>query len=139
MNNNYCDIQDNCEIVNQFKAELSKEKNKHNILKKMFADIDSINVGLHKKLDQLKAELEQEKALKETYLACYKAKHEDIKGALFKLKQALQEIKEIIQEEIECKIYEVEHDCFNETRCKAINEHIEFLKHILQKISECEV
>lgn len=39
-----------------------------------------------KKYDQLKVELEQEKALKETYLACYKAKHEDIEGELFKLK-----------------------------------------------------
>lgn len=37
--------------------------------------------------EKLKAELEQEKALKETYLACYKAKHEDIKGELFKLRQ----------------------------------------------------
>lgn len=47
-------------------------------------------------LDQLKAELEQETALKETYLACYKAKHEDIEGALFKLKATLTEIKEIV-------------------------------------------
>lgn len=48
-------------------------------------------------LGQLKAELEQEKALKETYLACYKAKHEDIESALFKLKQTLTEIKEIVE------------------------------------------
>lgn len=38
-------------------------------------------------LNQLKAELEQEKALKETYLACYKTKHEDIEGELFKLRE----------------------------------------------------
>lgn len=50
--------------------------------------------------------------------------------------QALQEIKEIAEEEVECKIYEIENDCFNETRCKALNEHIDFTKQILQK---CEV
>ena len=48
--------------------------------------------------DQLKAELEQEKALKETYLTCYKAKHEDIDGELFKLKQTLTEIKEVAKQ-----------------------------------------
>lgn len=44
-----------------------------------------------------------------------------------------------IEEEIECKTYEIENDCFNKTRCKALNEHIDFTKQILQKISECEV
>ena len=54
-------------------------------------------------------------------------------------KQTLTEIKEIAKIEIECKTYEIENDCFNETRCKALNEHIDFIKQILQKISECEV
>ena len=49
-----------------------------------------------KEIDRLKAELEQERSLKETYLTCYKAKHEDIDGELFKLKQTLIEIKDII-------------------------------------------
>ena len=53
-------------------------------------------------------------------------------------KQTLIEIKEIAEVEIECKTYEIENDCFNETRCKALNEHIVFTKQILQKISECE-
>ena len=53
-------------------------------------------------------------------------------------KQTLAEIKEIAEVEIECKTYEIENDCFNETRCKALNEHIDFIKQILQKISECE-
>ena len=53
-------------------------------------------------------------------------------------KNCLTEIKEIAEIEIECKTYEIENDCFNETRCKALNEHIEFIKQILQKISECE-
>ena len=56
-----------------------------------------------------------------------------------KLKAILTEIKEIVEVEIECKTYEIENDCFNETRCKALNEHIDFAEQILQKISECEV
>jgi chromosome segregation ATPase len=44
---------------------------------------------------ELKAELEQEKALKETYLACYKAKHEDIEGELFNLKADNDELKDL--------------------------------------------
>ena len=56
-----------------------------------------------------------------------------------KFKNFLNEIKETVEIEIECKTYEIENDCFNETRCKALNEHIDFLKQILQKINECEV
>ena len=56
-----------------------------------------------------------------------------------KFKNFLNEIKETVEIEIECKTYEIENDCFNETRCKALNEHIDFLKQILQKISESEV
>ena len=55
-----------------------------------------------------------------------------------KFKNCLNEIKEITEIEIECKTYEIENDCFNETRCKALNEHIDFIKQILQKIKECE-
>lgn len=57
---------------------------------------------LSQQLDKLKVELEQEKALKETYLTCYKAKHEDIKGELFKLRaendtlfKAIEEVNKI--------------------------------------------
>ena len=39
---------------------------------------------------------------------------------------ALEEIKT----QIECLQYEVTHDCFNETRCKALKEQIEFLNKI---------
>ena len=55
-----------------------------------------------------------------------------------KLATCIEQIKEIAEIEIECKTYEIENDCFNETRCKALNEHIDFIKQILQKISECE-
>ena len=53
-----------------------------------------------------------------------------------KIIQTLAEIKDIAEVEIECKTYEIENDCFNETRCKALNEHIDFTKQILQKIGE---
>ena len=56
-----------------------------------------------------------------------------------KFKNCLNEIKEIVEVEIECKTYEIENDCFNETRCKALNEHIDFIKQILEKIKECGV
>ena len=56
-----------------------------------------------------------------------------------KFKNCLTEIKEIAEIEIECKTYEIENDCFNETRCKALNEHIDFIKQILEKIKECGV
>ena len=69
---------------------------------------------------------------------CYDVKSCDNKN-MVKYKQTLAEIKEIAEVEIECKTYEIENDCFNETRCKALNEHIDFIKQILQKISECEV
>ena len=64
----------------------------HNLVDENVQDISN----LAKQLDQLKAELEQEKALKETYFTCYKAKHGDIEGALFKLKQTLAEIKDLL-------------------------------------------
>ena len=78
-------------------------------------------------LDQLKTELEQEKALKETYLTCYKAKHEDIDGELFKFKQTLAEIKKIA-EQISLPM----------GTGKSSNRVI-LANKILQKISECEV
>ena len=65
---------------------------------------------LTKQLDQLKVELEQEKALKETYLTCYKAKHGDIDGELFKLKQTLTEIKPILELYANSKIGEEQLD-----------------------------
>ena len=96
-------------------------------------------IGLQKKqLDQLKAELEQEKALKETYLACYKAKHEDIEGKLFKLSKTLTEIKEIAEK---CCIMQAILDCENYddcTQCGRTSDG-EGIQQILQKISECEV
>ena len=91
---------------------------------------------LLQQLNQLKVELEQEKALKETYLTCYKAKHEDIEGALFKLKQTIAEIKEITKN--------MNKECFYNDfscgGCDMINGCTYQGKlSILQKISECEV
>lgn len=56
---------------------------------------------LMQQLDQLKEEVEKQRALKQTYLACYKTKHGDVKGKLFKYetyKQALLEIKGILEQ-----------------------------------------
>jgi hypothetical protein len=53
---------------------------------------------LMQQLDQLKEEVEKQRALKQTYLACYKTKHGDVKGKLFKYetyKQSLQDIWDI--------------------------------------------
>lgn len=82
---------------------------------------------LMQQLDQLKEEVEKQRALKQAYLACYKTKHGDVKGKLFKYeryKEVLQNIKKIIEvnkvELEEC----LAHDIDNQ---------------ILQKISECEV
>ena len=83
---------------------------------------------LQEQLDQLKAEND-----------LYKNAHKTEQDRRRSYENALTEIKEIAEIEIECKTYEIENDCFNETRCKALNEHIDFTKQILQKISECEV
>ena len=89
---------------------------------------------LSQQLDKLKVELEQEKALKETYLTCYKAKHEDIEGALFKLKQTLTEIKAI------CNNNDELQGDFNVVDCDKykLGKH-NLANKILQKIKEYKV
>ena len=95
-------------------------------LKKCLLQVQNASISLNKQIDQLKAEIEQEKALKETYLACYKAKHEDIEGTLFKLKQTLTEIKEIAKENIRIADLEGLNGVYRRG----------LAKQILQKISE---
>ena len=94
----------------------------HNLVDENVQDISK----LARQLDQLKTELEQEKALKETYLTCYKAKHEDINGELFKLKQTLTEIREVAKQmnnecfydDFECKDCDMKNGCtyFNKSK-----------------------
>lgn len=53
---------------------------------------------LMQQFSELKEKLEKERALKQTYLTCYKTKHGDVKGKLFKYetyKQSLQDIWDI--------------------------------------------
>jgi chromosome segregation ATPase len=50
---------------------------------------------------ELKAENEQLKALCDTYKTCYRAKHNDIDGKLFKYRQTLQEIRTIAEQLLE--------------------------------------
>ena len=54
---------------------------------------------------ELKVENEKLRALCDTYKTCYRAKHNDIDSKLFKYRQTLQEIKEVVEKE--CK------DCLN--------------------------
>ena len=85
----------------------------------------------YKQLARKEQECEELKHEVELMMDCASCKVDEYK-------QTLTEIKEIAKVEIECKTYEIENDCFNETRCKALNEHIGFIKQILQKINECE-
>ena len=53
---------------------------------------------LMQQFSEIKEKLEKERALKQTYLTCYKTKHGDVKGKLFKYetyKQSLQDIWDI--------------------------------------------
>lgn len=50
----------------------------------------------------------------------------------------LQDIKDIAENNIDCKQYEIDHDCFNDTRCKALRELIETLQQILDLITKAE-
>ena len=52
---------------------------------------------LYEKNVQLQAENERLKALCNTYLTCYKAKHNDIEGNLFSYHKALEEMREIVK------------------------------------------
>ena len=108
-------------------------------------DCDFIERCRYKQLLRKEQECEELQETANAYnylvkLANYRLdKIEDLQQQLEQLKQTLAEIKEIAEIEIECKTYEIENDCFNETRCKALNEHIDFIKQILQKISDFEV
>ena len=109
-------------------------------------------------------ELEQEKTLKETYLTCYKAKHEDIEGALFKLRAENEELKSKIKHYKQIAQYHgnlsVKYtnksaklkQTLAEIKALAIvlknicpefikdgNDSMKAINEILQKISECGV
>ena len=142
-------IEQECE---ELKKQLErKEENYQKLLNKSNKYIHNLVDENVQDISNLARQLEQLKAENETYKKMLE--DEDVRLALNeirtgerklwfnkaeRLKQALAEIKEIAEIEIECKTYEIENDCFNETRCKALNEHIDFIKQILQKISEVE-
>ena len=108
------------DVNEDFKTAWKELKSENEELKKIINEAKNSNLDLKSFLvgEEIQNEYEQQ---------------------LDKLKQTLAEIKEIAEVEIECKTYEIENDCFNETRCKALNEHIDFIKQILQIISESEV
>ena len=134
-------------IYKELKKIINEAKNSKLDLQSFLVG-EAIQNEYEQQLEQLK--VENEKLKKEL-----EALYDDCKGCptcneamynanlytkeYIKFKQILANIKEFAEVEIECKTYEIENDCFNETRCKALNEHIDFTKQILQKISECEV
>ena len=131
-NGDYCNTE-HCSLLKAKEQECEELKEQFKLAEPLYQSCNIKDKKINKykqQLDQLKAELEQEKALKETYLTCYKAKHEDIDGELFKLKQTLTEIKEYLIKE--CKICKEQCAITNEdcADCQA--------QEILQKISEVE-
>lgn len=138
------------QIIERLKKDLSFERTKR---KSLQADLKAKEQELQQAMDNyVQLDLQRVKEYNEL-VDLYKAKEQECKELKHKVelmmdcvsckvdeyKQTLTEIKEIAEEEIECKTYEIENDCFNKTRCKALNEHIDFIKQIIQKISECEI
>ena len=62
----------------------------------------------------------------------------ELKAENARLKSCLQDIKEIAVDTRDCKQYEIDHDCFNDTRCKALREFIETLQEIIDLITKAE-
>ena len=91
----YCSAKPNC-IYKRFK----RKEQECEELKQRLHQCWTVENSFVEQLDQLEAKLKQEKALKEVYFTCYKAKHEDIKGEFFKLKQTLAEIKDFVENEM---------------------------------------
>ena len=106
-----------------------KEQECEALRDKLNTHIDSMNKQNEKLFNenkQLKLDLEKEKALKQTYLACYKTKHRDAKNKLFKYeiyKQALQEIKNFIYIE-KAKVFVDMEDFWEQIlqKCEVIKE-----------------
>ena len=148
-NGDYCNTE-HCSLLKAKEQECEKvivpmpDTNYAILTKEEFEQLDRLkktNEELQKENEKLKEELE---AVYDDCKGCPTCNEALYNANLYakeykKLKQTLTKIKEIAEIEIECKTYEIENDCFNETRCKALNEHIDFIKQILQKISECEV
>lgn len=148
----YCSAKPNCMYKRLKRKEQECEE-----LNKTITNLESIRDVFSTKLDQLNAELEQEKALKETYHACYKAKHEDIKGELFKLREENWELKrELMQYEKDVKdlnyfamklkagldrIKEIAEENIRIADLEGLDGVYRrgLAEQILQKISECEV
>ena len=127
------------EEIEKLKVQIENEKQALQI------DIDNLNqacLDLNQENDDLlnklkSKEQEYEELKKNLNEGCLQ--HLTLMTEQQVLLRTITEIKDIAEVEIECKTYEIENDCFNETRCKALNEHIDFIKQIIQKISECEI
>ena len=116
--------------------QLARKEQECEELKQRLHQCWTVENSFVEQLDQLEAELKQEKTLKEIYFTCYKAKHEDIEGKLFRYKQTLTEIKEIAKNmnkecfynDFDCKDCDMKNGCTYQGKMK-----------ILQLISEVEL
>lgn len=85
-------------------------------------------------LDQLEAELKQEKTLKEMYFTYYKAKHGDIKGEFFKLKAENKELsKELERIHEDIKLSPLCYKCDKE---ECLQKEIDKLKSEKEEIKK---
>lgn len=76
----WCNEKEPCiyRIANNLEEQLQAKEQECKALREEKAYTDMACEQLKKQLDQLKTELEQTTALKDTYFACYHAKHEDL-------------------------------------------------------------
>ena len=119
------------EEYNQLKVENEELKRQHQGNKGLITATGKMNYQLIQEYDKLKAENEE---LRNFHINLVGVKECDI-GELLKLKQALAEIKEIAENEIDSKEFMVIQYMLNGN----IDNKNKVLKQILQKISECEV
>ena len=122
-------MEDNDKIIAELKAEIETlKKVKH------FACINLNNYIA----DNNKLKAENDRLKQEWRLDCLKCEYKNTKADVDKYRKTLQEIREIAVDTKDCKQYEIDHDCFNDTRCKALREFIETLQEILDLITKAE-
>ena len=92
-------------------------------------------ICLYKQNKKLEKENEQLKELKNVYLTCYKEKHSDIKGELFKLRKENERLKERVRtEELIIKKYKEISEGSHDVRVPSANLTMLLYKSTLEKI-----
>ena len=95
-------------------------------------------IEYRKQLEKENAELKADNETLKSQLDFEVQKKEVFEAENERLKSCLQEIEEIAEDTRDCKQYEIDHDCFNDTRCKALREFIETLQEIIDIIAKTE-